>query len=161
MAFVAGLLVGLSSQEASNALSRYQGAWRRSEIVTNTPHGNILMSDYGHHPTEVRLTLESIKKAYADKKLLVVFQPHQYSRTRLLLQDFMVSFFAADEVIIPNIYFSRDTDADVQLMPAELFVEELAKKHPSVLYGQGLSNTLELIKKWDAQNPNSGVIVLL
>ncbi len=66
-------------------LESYRGSWRRSEIVKTTIHGNILMSDYGHHPNEIRPTLRAIHEKYRDKKLFVVFQPHQYSRTRKLL----------------------------------------------------------------------------
>lgn len=119
------------------------------------------MSDYGHHPTEIRLTLEAIKQKYMDKQLFVVFQPHQHSRTRELLSEFITAFDAADELIIPDIYFSRDSDEDVRYMTIERFVDSLKPRYPFVQNGNGLRNTLSFIQKYDRENPNSAVIVLL
>jgi UDP-N-acetylmuramate--alanine ligase len=98
------------------------GSWRRSEIVGTTPGGNTLISDYGHHPNEIRPTLSAIRGKYPEKKLLVVFQPHQYSRTRELLQEFATSFADVSELIIPNIYFSRDKAEDVEWMTMERLI---------------------------------------
>lgn len=86
------------------------------------------MSDYGHHPNEIRPTLHAIKEKYSGKKLLVIFQPHQYSRTRELLNEFAHSFGDADELIIPNIYFSRDKKEDVQWMTTEKLVALIVKQ---------------------------------
>jgi UDP-N-acetylmuramate--alanine ligase len=80
------------------------------------------MSDYGHHPNEIRPTLRAIREKYRDKKLFVVFQPHQYSRTRELLQEFATSFSDADHLIIPDIYFSRDKQEDVEWMTMERLI---------------------------------------
>lgn len=113
-------------------LQSYCGAWRRFEIVKTTKYDNILMSDYGHHPNEIRPTLDAIKQQYPDRKLLVIFQPHQYSRTRELIDDFVVSFDAADTLIIPNIYFSRDKQSDVEYMTADMLVTAISRHHPNV-----------------------------
>jgi UDP-N-acetylmuramate--alanine ligase len=83
------------------------------------------MSDYGHHPNEIQPTLHAIKEKYLDKKLFVVFQPHQYSRTRELLSEFAVSFGDTDELIIPDIYFSRDKKEDVEWMTIEKLIHEI------------------------------------
>jgi UDP-N-acetylmuramate--alanine ligase len=72
------------------------------------------MSDYGHHPTEISLTLKAIKDNNIDKKILTIFQPHQYSRTYELLNDFKNCFTYTDKLIIPNIYKSRDTKKDIE-----------------------------------------------
>lgn len=119
------------------------------------------MSDYGHHPTEIRLTLEAIAEKYPDKELCVVFQPHQHSRTRELLREFATCFDAADKLIIPDIYFSRDSEEDVQYMTTERFVRTLRVRYSFVQNGNGLQNTVELIKKYDRENPNKSLIVLL
>ena len=130
-------------------LESYRGSWRRSEIVGTTKHGNIVMSDYGHHPNEIRPTLKAIRSKYKDKKLFVVFQPHQYSRTRELLDEFAVSFGDADELVIPDIYFSRDKKEDVEWMTVERFIEVLQKTEDGrqkterkiIQNGNGLENT--------------------
>lgn len=106
-------------------LESYKGSWRRSEIVKTTKNGNILMSDYGHHPNEIRPTLHAIRQKYVDKKLFVVFQPHQYSRTRELLQEFAISFSDVTTLVIPDIYFSRDKKEDVEWMTTERLTDAI------------------------------------
>ena len=112
------------------------GSWRRSEIVGTTLNGNIVMSDYGHHPNEIRPTLAAIHKKYSDKKLFVVFQPHQYSRTRELLREFATSFSDASELIIPNIYFSRDKIEDVEWMTMERLISVISSSQPNIRDGE-------------------------
>ena len=119
------------------------------------------MSDYGHHPNEIRPTLRAIREKYPDKKLLVVFQPHQYSRTRELLGEFATAFADLDMLVIPNIYFSRDKKEDVEWMTTEKLVAEIAKHQPNVHNGDGLENTAKLIQKYDAENPDTSIILLL
>ena len=94
------------------------------------------MSDYGHHPNEIRPTLRAIREKYSDKKLFVVFQPHQYSRTRELLQEFAISFSDASELIIPNIYFSRDKTEDMEYMTMDRLIATLKPRYSQVQDGQ-------------------------
>jgi UDP-N-acetylmuramate--alanine ligase len=161
LAYSVGRLLGMKDEIIIPKLESYKGSWRRSEIVTTTPHGNILMSDYGHHPNEVQPTLKAIKEKYAERKLFVVFQPHQYSRTRELLQEFATSFSSADKLVIPDIYFSRDKKEDVEWMTTERLVSEIAKYHTNVKNGNWLENTAVLIREYDQWHPDSSVILLL
>lgn len=135
LVYVATRLLGLQDEEILPKLASYQGSWRRSEIIRTTKNGNILMSDYGHHPNEIRPTLDAIKSKYTDKKLFVVFQPHQYSRTRELLDQFGDCFASADAVLIPNIYFSRDKKEDVEWMTVEKLIAKIAEFHYDVKNG--------------------------
>ncbi len=125
LAYTVGRLLGMQDDVIVAKLESYTGSWRRSEIVGTTKHGNIVMSDYGHHPNEIRPTLRAIREKYGDKKLLVIFQPHQYSRTRELLHEFATSFSDASELIIPNIYFSRDKQEDVEWMTTERLISAI------------------------------------
>lgn len=152
LAFVVGKVLSLDDVYMVQKLESYTGSWRRSEIIRTTKNGNILMSDYGHHPTEIRLTLGAIHDKYPDKKLIVAFQPHQHSRTRELLSDFSVSFDAVDDLIIPNIYFSRDSEEDVRYMTTERLVESLEKKYHFVRNGNNLEFTTEYLRMRDAEN---------
>lgn len=152
---------GLSYAHIGAYLQAYTGAWRRSEIVRNTESGNILMSDYGHHPTEIAPTLAAIKDKYPAKTLVVVFQPHQYARTRSLLYDFGPALQKADILVVPNIYFSRDSHADVEALPPEKFVDILKKDIANTIYGNGIENTTEWLKTYDAEHPNSSILLLL
>lgn len=161
LAFVVGKILGLDDEYLKKKLESYTGCWRRSEIVRITEYGNILMSDYGHHPTEIRLTLEAIKTKYPSKTLFVAFQPHQHSRTRELLEGFTTAFDSADKLIIPDIYFSRDSEEDVQYMTIERLVDALSVHYPFVQNGNGLKKTGEFLRKFDAENPSSSIILLL
>jgi UDP-N-acetylmuramate--alanine ligase len=161
LAYTVGRLLGMKDDIIVSKLESYRGSWRRSEIIRVTDHGNILMSDYGHHPNEIRPTLKAIKNKYPDKKLFVAFQPHQYSRTRELLSEFAISFADADTLVIPDIYFSRDKKEDVEWMTTEKLVAEIAKHQPKVTNGNGLENTLEMIRTYDRENPDSSIILLL
>ena len=94
------------------------------------------MSDYGHHPNEIRPTLKAIQEKYSGKKLFVVFQPHQYSRTRELLTEFAHSFGDADRLIIPDIYFSRDKKEDVAWMTMDKLVDSIRPYQPNIMNGE-------------------------
>jgi len=86
------------------ALSEYKGAWRRFEIIQTKPF--ILISDYGHHPTKVRVTLKAAREKYPKKKIWCVYQPHQYQRTYYLFKDFVKVFRQApiNKLIVTDIY---------------------------------------------------------
>ncbi|MDD5213704.1 MAG: UDP-N-acetylmuramate--L-alanine ligase [Candidatus Gracilibacteria bacterium] len=159
IAFAVGKILGLEENEIIKSLEAYTGVWRRSEIVGTTENGNILMSDYGHHPTEISLTLDALKERNPDKKLFVVFQPHQYSRTLELLDGFSHCFNSADTLVIPDIYESRDSAESIAAMNTEILLNHI--NHPNKINGNGLKNTLEIIKQYDIENPNSSIILLL
>jgi UDP-N-acetylmuramate--alanine ligase len=84
------------------------------------------VDDYGHHPTEIRATLKAIRERYQPRRLFCVFQPHQHSRTRFLLDDFATSFAEADETIVPDIYFVRDSEAERQRVSAADLVRRVS-----------------------------------
>lgn len=136
LAYTVGRLLGMEDPIITAKLASYRGSWRRSEIIGTTLHGNLLMSDYGHHPNEIRPTLRALREKYQEKKLVVVFQPHQYSRTRELLDEFARSFGDADELIIPDIYFSRDKREDVEWMTLEKLVAAIEKNQSHVKNGE-------------------------
>jgi UDP-N-acetylmuramate--alanine ligase len=104
-------LLHLSLEQAALALGDFQGAGRRFEIL-GEPEGITIINDYAHHPTEIRATLAAARSRYPGRKLWVVWQPHTYSRTRLLQQEFSRSFFDADQVIVTEIFPSREPKQD-------------------------------------------------
>lgn len=161
MAYACAKLLWLDDEYIITKLESYKWVWRRNEIIKTTSNGNIVISDYGHHPTEIRLTLDAIKGKYVDKKLFVVFQPHQYSRTIELLDWFKSCFWSADKLVIPNIYFSRDKEEDVLAMSTEKLVRILDEVYSNVTNGKWLEETAKLIHEYDEINPNSSIIVLM
>jgi UDP-N-acetylmuramate--alanine ligase len=98
--------LGLDSQAAAEALASYRGVERRFERL-GCVGGFEVIDDYAHHPTEIRATLAAAKKHY-HRPLLAIFQPHLYSRTRDLLDDFGAAFADADVVVIADIYAARE-----------------------------------------------------
>ncbi len=107
---VVGLL-GLDLKAAGKALGEFQGTSRRFEIKGEA-RGIIVIDDYAHHPTEIRATLDAARARYPSKRLVVVWQPHTYSRTRTLFDEFVVSFAEADEVIVSEVYAAREPKQD-------------------------------------------------
>ena len=123
---VAGLL-GVSEDIAKKSLAEFGGTWRRLEKKGVTEQGTIVYDDYAHHPTEVRASLGALRELYprGSKHITVIFQPHLYSRTKALFDDFVTCFAEADQVLILPIYFARE-DKD-ESVSSEKLAEAIAK----------------------------------
>jgi UDP-N-acetylmuramate--alanine ligase len=159
IAFAVWKILNLEDKDIINSLENYTWVWRRSEIIWTTDNWNILMSDYWHHPTEITLTLDALKQKNIDKKLFVVFQPHQYNRTLNLIEWFKDCFSSADTLIIPDIYESRDSFEDKEKINSEKLIELI--NHPNKFDWNWFENTLKSILDYDTKNPNSSIILLL
>lgn len=107
-AFAAGHISGLDPEKIALGLTRFKGAKRRMEFK-GTVNGALVFDDYGHHPTEVASTLAGVAKRDFSR-LFCVFQPHTYSRTYTLMEEFATAFDAAEQIIIADIYPARETD---------------------------------------------------
>ena len=99
---------GIDKETMKIALSKYTGAHRRFEFV-GTSNGASIYDDYGHHPTEIKATYNAMKNKKYNRSW-VVFQPHTYSRTKNLLQDFVQSLSGFDNIIVTDIYAAREVD---------------------------------------------------
>ncbi|KXS42466.1 MAG: UDP-N-acetylmuramate--alanine ligase [Candidatus Frackibacter sp. T328-2] len=97
-----GLHIGLQFKEIASALKKFRGVGRRFE-QKGKYRGAVLVDDYAHHPTEIEATLSAAQNMDF-KKVIAIFQPHRYSRTKFLLEEFSQAFTDADEVIITDIY---------------------------------------------------------
>ncbi|MDO8674054.1 MAG: UDP-N-acetylmuramate--L-alanine ligase [Dehalococcoidia bacterium] len=102
-------LLGVSPDSARQTLLRFQGARRRFESKGDF-RGVPVIDDYAHHPTEVRATLRAARERFPGRRLVCIFQPHTYSRTKYLLAEFAKCFDDADVVVISDIYASRERD---------------------------------------------------
>ena len=101
-AVAVGLELELSAEEIRSGLDRFHGAERRFQIKGEF-EGVTIVDDYGHHPTEIRATLEAAR-LWGAERLIAIFQPHRYTRTLFLMDDFASSFQAADRVYVLDIY---------------------------------------------------------
>ncbi|MBI2911027.1 MAG: UDP-N-acetylmuramate--L-alanine ligase [Chloroflexi bacterium] len=99
--------LGVTPDLAGQALESFRGAARRFE-VHGTPGGVTIVDDYAHHPTEIRATLRAARARFLGRRIAVLFQPHLYSRTRLLRDDFVASLSEADLVVVADIYGARE-----------------------------------------------------
>ena len=104
----AALELKIPFETIKEALEEMQGVKRRLEIK-GTKKGIMVMDDYGHHPTEIMATLTAVRESYQDKRILVVFQPHRYTRTQALFDEFTRSFYQSDILIILPIYAASET----------------------------------------------------
>lgn len=119
--------LGIDQNITKTSISEFKGTWRRMEYLKKVGETQFI-DDYAHHPTEIRATLGAIREKYPNSKILCIFQPHQYSRTYELLDQFAESFAAVDEVLIPNIYRVRDTEEDVEKVSAKDLAHRIGKK---------------------------------
>ena len=101
-------LIGVPAQEALISIRNFSGTWRRFEYKGETKGGAKVYDDYGHHPAEIKATISGAREAFPNSKIIVVFQPHLYSRTKLLLSDFQKAFNVADRTILLPIYPARE-----------------------------------------------------
>ena len=118
--------LGASLESMAEGLRTFTGAGRRMELIADTA-GVIVYDDYGHHPTEVRATLAAMRQKVGDRRLWAVFEPHMYSRTALFLDEFARAFTDADEVVIADIFASRDTDEALRSTSAEALADAIER----------------------------------
>jgi UDP-N-acetylmuramate--alanine ligase len=129
--------MGADLDRLHDGLRSFRGAGRRMELIADTPSVTIY-DDYGHHPTEVRAALAAARqKVGSDRRLWAVFEPHMYSRTALLLDDFSNAFTDANEVVIADIFASRDTSEAIASTSAEALADaiERASGIPAIATG--------------------------
>ena len=138
--------LGISIEKIKVGISAYSGSKRRSEFVGKLPSGALAYDDYAHHPTEIKNTLKTFKKTFPKSRIVCIFQPHTYSRTKSLLSEFKMSFMDADEVIITDIYASLREEKDPAIS-SEILTREVAKNHRSVTFLPKLSDVVEYLSQ--------------
>lgn len=143
-AFQIGLLLGIMPERIRQSLNSYPGVGRRFEYLGNF-QGAKVYSDFGHHPTEIKTTLEAARVKFPNQKIYLFYQPHMFSRTKVLFDDFVQVFksLPVEKIVILDIYPSREKDTG--LVNSQELVKEVNKQHVS--YGK-LENIKEEIKQY-------------
>ncbi len=128
--------LGVPLEVLAEGLRTFAGAGRRLELIADTA-GVLVFDDYGHHPTEVRATLAAARQRVGERRLWAVLEPHMYSRTTLFVDEFSRAFDDADEVVIADIFASRDTAAARQATSAAVLADaiERASGIPAIATG--------------------------
>lgn len=139
----------LPSDTARQAVSEFAGTWRRFEYKGEI-NGAPVYDDYAHHPTEVKAVLSGVRELYPDRRVLAVFQPHTYSRTKTLFTDFAKAFTDADEVIVAPIYAAREKK-DESVSVRELAVKML-EYTPQAQYIETFPDIVNTIRERAGEN---------
>lgn len=133
-------LAGLCPDDITRGLAAFRGAKRRMEY-RGTLSGAELYEDYGHHPTEIKTTLEGALGLADGGRLVCVFQPHTYSRTAALFDDFVSSLSVADRVIVSDIYAAREVDTGV--VSAKKLADAIGDR---AVYGGDVRSTADVLR---------------
>jgi UDP-N-acetylmuramate--alanine ligase len=136
-AVAVGLELDVPFRRIAAALAAFRGADRRLQLKGRA-FGALVIDDYGHHPTEIVATLSAIREGFG-ARTLAVFQPHRYTRTQALLEEFGRAFFLADQVIVTDVYAAGERPIDG--ITGAAVAESLVRHgHPAVVYERRLSD---------------------
>jgi len=136
---------GLPAQQILQLLPDFTGIDRR--LMLKEKIGEItVFDDYAHHPTEIRASLEAIRQRYQPRRIWCVFQPHQHSRTRFLLDDFAESFKLANVTIVPEIYFVRDSQAAKKDINSQILVERMRANGTEAVFINSFDRICDYLK---------------
>ncbi len=108
-----GISIGIDKEKINQSLVKFSGTSRRFEFKGTLASGTKIYDDYAHHPTEILASLQGFRELYPKEEgwiITVIFQPHLFSRTKSLLQEFGQCFTGADKIIILPIYYAREVD---------------------------------------------------
>ena len=141
-----GLTLELPIHQLLEGLHNFRGAGRRFELKA-TEHGIRIIDDYGHHPTEITLTLQAARRYAGDGRVLVIFQPHRYSRTQAFLDDFAVSLDLADDVTLLEIYAA--SEKPIHGVSSSLIAEKMSRGHFIPNFALASERVIEMAKPGD------------
>ena len=161
-AIIASLQQGVTLEKIKDLLPSFQNAKRRfaETIIGDT----VIIDDYAHHPTEIRVTLEAVRQKYPTKKLTVVFRPNTYSRTAAFTREFAEALSVADQAYITPIVCDRENPADyppvssediIALLPGSELIDEtsinkLLSARGGVVCFMGCATVSHLIENFEA-----------
>jgi len=131
--------LGLPLDQVAVALSEFSGTGRRFEVLGEAK-GVIVVDDYAHHPTEIRATLTAARARYPGRRIWAVWQPHTFSRTVSLLDEFTAALLLADQVVITEVYAAREKG---QGFSAAAIVEGMV--HPSAYFAPTLLDAIQYL----------------
>ena len=141
-----GLTLEMPIHQLLEGLHNFRGAGRRFELKA-TEHGIRIIDDYGHHPTEITVTLQAARRYAGDGRVLVIFQPHRYSRTQAFLDDFAVSLDLADDVTLLEIYAA--SEKPIHGVSSSLIAEKMNHGHFIPNFASASERVIEMAKPGD------------
>ena len=140
-----GVELNIAFDQIKRALETVEGVQRRLEIKGES-NGVTVIDDYGHHPTEIKVTLETIEENWPNRRKVVVFQPHRYSRTRALFDEFSRAFYQSDVLVVLPIYAA--SEKKIEGVTSQNLCEEIkAHGHKEVIHADGFKAALSHLKQ--------------
>jgi len=140
-----GVELNIAFDQIKRALETVEGVQRRLEIKGES-NGVTVIDDYGHHPTEIKVTLETIEENWPNRRKVVVFQPHRYSRTRALFDEFSRAFYQSDVLVVLPIYAA--SEKKIEGVTSQNLCEEIkAHGHKEVIHADGFKTALSHLKQ--------------
>ncbi len=162
--------MGLPIKQAGDALASFKGTGRRFEVL-GVGGGITVIDDYAHHPTEIRATIAAARTRFPACSLWVVWQPHTYSRTRLLLNDFVAAFDQADHVVVTEIYAAREQKPEDGFSSEQIvttmkhvdahYMDDFSNISDYLVEHMGYGDVLLVLSAGDADQISARVVVLL
>lgn len=155
--FALGDLLGLPREMMKETLKNFHGTQRRFDMLGRTDKGVVVIDDYGHHPTEIKETLKAAKNIPM-KKLWCIFQPHTFTRTMALFDEFTEAFENADRLIIADIYAAREKD--IYKVDSQSLIAKIKEKEPEkfALYFKTFDEIAEFV--YENAEPGDYVITM-
>lgn len=139
------LELGIKFQDITEILHHFTGVKRRQEIIFQNDNEFMIIDDYGHHPSEIKASLRAIRQGWPEYRIITVFQPHRYSRTKILLESFASAFRDSHIVIINDIYAANEEP--IPHISAELIYQKIKEEQrENVYYIPGRRDTVSFLK---------------
>jgi UDP-N-acetylmuramate--alanine ligase len=150
--------LGIAAKTIQTGLNGFTGTWRRFELVGQYKGADII-SDYAHHPTAIASTVKAAREWYPDRRVVIVFQPHQHNRTKRLFEQFVTAFDLADLTILQEIYDvqGREAAAD-QTVSSQDLAKRIEQRGKMVLYSATAIKTRQLLA--EHIEPNDVVLIV-
>jgi len=145
--------LGCEIDNITAGLEAFSGTHRRFEVKGIVDNIKVV-DDYAHHPSEIKATLRAAKKSTGHSKIWCIFQPHTYTRTKLLLNEFSEAFYDADEVIVTDIYSAREIDTGE--IHSSILADEINAKSNNAIYKPDFASIVKYLK----ENVSPGDLVL-
>ncbi len=149
--------LGVSDDAIINGLLKFQGVGRRFQMLGERrfERGSaIIVDDYGHHPQEIISTIDAFRRVWPDKRLIHVFQPHRYSRTQSLFDQFVSALSLSDELLLMDIYPAGEPA--IPGLSSELLLQQISQHHPNAR----LVNDKNLMQTLDELVTDGSVILM-
>lgn len=145
-AFTLARILKIPDEVSLNAFGQYQGAWRRFQVFQK--ENNVFISDYAHHPTEIKSVLAGTREKFKNRKIWAIFQPHQFQRAFYLFDEFVKSFDQADEIVLTKIFgvAGREDPDIVKKTSGQKLAEAVKKTGKMVHYIENLENIPYFLK---------------